>query len=128
MLINNVAISYIIVVALVLIRMHDSIHPVLMLGMIIAGFDAFAFLVLSYKKLGEVNQRSVEFHNSWKRKAGSLDPGMRKRMTRFLRASRPLGIELGEFGRYNRQGSIRVIGKIITYVVKCLMLTNNFGK
>jgi len=126
--INNGCISFVIVGSLVLIRMHGILHAVFNLGQSLGAFDAFAFLVLTYKKLGEVNQRSLEFLNSWKRNVGYLeDPVMRIRMKKLIKSSRPLGVDLGEFGHYNRQGSIRVIGKVVSYIVRILMLTNPFG-
>jgi len=124
---NNIAITFVVFTSFSTIRMHAQIEPLFVVAIILAGFNAVAFLVLTYSKLGEVNQRSKEFHGSWKRETGYLTPETKCQMQKFIRSSRPLRIELGEFGYYSKPASIQILGKLVMYVVKFLMLTSNFG-
>ena len=124
---NNVNIGFSVSSALTLIKFHDQLDLTILLGLLMVWINSSGFLIISYMKLGEVNQRSKQFHDAWKRKAGYLEPSMKIVMKKFIRSSRPLRIELGDFGYYNKSGGIRILGKLVTYTVKFLMLTNKFG-
>jgi len=126
MIANNVFMVLNVSTSYSLIRMHAQIDPTLILGLLIGGIDTAGFLILSYMKLGEVNQRSREFLASWQRKSGYLKPDLKLRMKKLIRSSRPLRVELNQFGYYNKPASIRIVGKLVTYVVKFLMLTYRF--
>jgi len=127
MVVNNMSMAFIVFISFGLIRMHSHIQPTFFVALFLSGFDVFAFLVLSYTKLGDINQRSKEYHGSWKGAAGYLKPPMRTRMEKFIRSSRPLRIQFSEFGYYSKPASGRIVGKVLTYVVRFLMLTSKFG-
>ena len=127
MYINNLTITFIVFSSFGLIRMHAKIHWVFNLTILLGVVEGFSFLMLSYMKLGEVNERSKKFHVLWKRKSGYLNPVMNIKMKKFIKSSRPLRIELGQFGFYSKAASIRLFGKLVTYVVRFLMLTAKYG-
>jgi hypothetical protein len=90
------------------------------------GGTSAAYLVISYIKLGELNQNAKLFVNSWRQggKAGIVAPNERKLMKKYIRSCRLLGIELGSFGHYQKPTSIRIVGKLVIYTVKFLMMAS----
>ena len=127
MVVNNLSIIFAVSMSFLLIKLRSKLFLQAALAISMADINATVFLVLSYLKLGEANQRSKEFLGSWKRKAGYLHPATKIQMKKFLKSSPPLRVDLGEFGYYSKPASIRIVGKLVTYTVKFLMLTSKFG-
>jgi len=126
--VNNLCIVLSVAAAYALIKFHHELNYFILLGIFLGWINCLGFLIMSYKKLGEVNKGSREFNDAWNRKTGFLKPSMKIEMKKFIRSSRPMRIELGDFGYYNKSGGIRILGKLVTlYTVKFLMLTNKFG-
>jgi len=107
---------------------HSRLNLEGLMGILICGLTDLFILVYSYFLFGDINQSSLRFQGSWKRKIGTLTPSDKIIMEKFIRCSRPLQIDLGSFGYFKKPGSIRIIGRIVYYTVKYLLvMSKTFG-
>jgi hypothetical protein len=79
------------------------------------------YLVLSHSKLGESCDASRRFITSWKGK-GDLAELDRVILGKYLRSCRPLRYNIGSFDFYQKSGTTRVVGKIVFFTTKLLIM------
>jgi hypothetical protein len=83
-------------------------------------------LGLTYIKLGDINEKSKKLITSWKKDTKSSVSALeRKIANKFIKSLRLLKIELGSFGYYQKPASLRIVGKLVFYTTKSLMMTKN---
>jgi hypothetical protein len=88
-----------------------------------------AYLVIFYFKMGELNETSKQALGSWKRNGGLrllTLPQDKKLLRRYLSSLQHLKFELRGFGYFRKATSLRIIGKLIFYTTKSLMLLQKF--
>jgi len=124
---NNFGIIHYIMSLFILIRFASALTYEPIICIVPVGSFSALFLVLSYIKLGEVHRKSQEVLTSWRIYNKINNPTQKKIFKKFIKSRRPLRIELGGFGYYQKPGSIRMVGKLVVYIVKFLMLMKKFG-
>ena len=113
-----------------LIQFHDRLEPENMAYAFSLSLAATAYLILTYFKLGDLNKQSKKAVAVWKRKARINDSLLHSKQNQLiLRHMQSLGllqIQLGDFGHYKREYSLRIIGKLIFYTSKGIMVLKKF--
>jgi hypothetical protein len=110
-----------------MILLHQSIEPEGGSCIIIVSVCSTVFLMVTYFKMGQINEYSKNCIESWKRICGKLLRGDDNKLFRkYLSSLQPCKIELGEFGFYRKHGSLRIIGKLLYYTTKGIMLLGKF--
>ncbi len=122
---NNVATILSVGGQIAIILLHHRFELESILYASIASTCATAYLIITYFKLGEINESSKKCIGSWKRNSGwklGLGENDKKLLNKYVQSLQPCKIELGDFGFYQKQGSLRIIGKLVYYTTKGLML------
>jgi len=128
MTLNNIFLCYTVSCSFILIKLHSSMSFECLTISVLVLLPSVLTLVITYIMFGDINQSAKRFLLSWKRKSGVLSRDVKTEITKFIRSSKPLRIELGNFGYYQKPASIRIIGKIVYYTVKYLLVMNSrFG-
>ena len=124
---NNICITFVLWCNFTLIRLHEKITVETLGVSAIVTILSAGFLIVSYIKLGEINQNSKILVNSWRfgKRNKKLSPAEKMLMKKSIKSCRLLGIELANFGCYNKPTSIRIVGKLVIYTVKFLMMMSN---
>ena len=127
MFVNNVTVSFVVWCNFVLIKLHDRATIEVLGTAVVVSATSAGFLIITYMVLGDINQKSIVLISSWKlgRETKKLSPADKKLMKKYIKSCRFLGVELGSFGCYKKPTSIRIIGKLVTYTVKFLMMMSN---
>jgi len=102
-----------------LIRFHSDLppEPILVVSVIL-GFTT-GFLFEGYYKLGELHALSGKVIRCWSRNVIWRDRGL---MSKYTRSCQPIRVQLGSFGFYKKANSITIIGKIVLYTNRVLLL------
>jgi len=81
-------------------------------------------LLVAHIEFGEVNKMATKMVNGWRknRKNVFLNPLDRRLAGKYFKSFRPLRIHYGSFGIFDKPSTIRIIGKLVVYTVKFLML------
>jgi len=79
-------------------------------------------LFQSYFRLGEINAKSAKLIKGWGKDL-KWKRSDRVLMSKYVRSCRPLRVELGSFGCYRKPNSIIIIGKLIVYTARVLLMT-----
>jgi len=128
MTLNNMFMCYTVSSSFILIKLHSHMNFEGLVISFLCGAPATVGLIIHYVIFGDINQLSKRFLLSWKIKAGTLPPGDKITLLKFIRSCRPLQMDLGNFGYFKKPASIRIIGKLVYYTVKYLLLMNQrFG-
>jgi hypothetical protein len=124
--VGNIAITVAVISNVLLIRHHDTMTPDTLLIFFFASFVANIYMLASYIRLGELNQTSKTLISSRTRAVClSMRKERDKIFLKFLRScNQYLRIYMSYFGYYRKPTSIRIIGKIVFYTVRVLILTN----
>ena len=127
MFVNNIMTSMSVGGQVMLITFHDHISLNSQFGMVTLIICSTFYMVITYYKLGELNEASVKVISSWRRCSGlRLKPSDQILMKTYSNALWLFKVELGDFGHYRNATSIRIIGKLIFYTTKGLMLAQKF--
>jgi len=124
MLVNNVSLTLSVGGQIMIIMFHVELGLGALMLTCLVSFLATVFLVITYFKFGEINENSKQCISSWKRNLRFSNHNLHdtKLVVRQIRSLGVCRIELGSFGYYKKSNNIRIIGKIIYYTVKGLML------
>ena len=135
--VNNVIRTYVLVIAndfaiiitvvcnVILIRLHREIPKLGTGSILIASLGGALYILASYVKFGTINKKSISCIKSWY-KNGSLDKLDRNFTDKYIKSCRPLRMEFGSFGYYKKPASIRVLGILIMYTSKALIITKSY--
>jgi len=123
---NNTVIGMVVLSFCVLVRFHSELELVSSLGFYLGTTCGIAFVLLTYIQFGEINISSVEVLNSWKRWDKYVSRRDRELMLAYLRSCQALKIYLGGFGFYKKPNTVRIVGKLVYYIAKFLLMTKNF--
>jgi len=123
---NNTVIGTIVLNVCVLVRFHSRLELGSSLLFSICSACGISFILLTYIQFGDINIRSGRVLSSWKRWDGYESSGDRNLMMAYMVSSQALKIHLGGFGYYKKPNTIRIIGKLIYYTAKFLLMTKNF--
>jgi len=123
---NNTVIVMEVLSVCVLIRFHSRLELGASLLFSMGSACGISFILLTYIQFGDINIRSVGVLNSWKRWEGYGSGGDRKLMMTYMCSSQVLKIHLGGFGYYKKPNTVRIIGKLIYYTAKFLLMTKKF--
>jgi hypothetical protein len=96
---------------------------VVLVALVLGGFASFTFFQITYRKFGQINERSIRLIDSLKSNLRTFNPEDRKLVAKYLISYRPLRIELGSIGHYRKTNMLRVFGRIIFYTSKLLVAT-----
>jgi len=119
---SNAMICLAVLSNIILIKYHTKLPFETLVLFLVGSVFGNMYTLLSYLSLGEVNEISKKLILSTTR-----NTRMRSRedviFKKFLKSCKMfLGIHLNSFGVYRKPTSIRIIGKIVLYTVKCLIL------
>jgi len=118
--INDVVLISSVLCNFVLIRFHHHLTPMSSLVLLTAAAAGVTFLLLSHLKFGEINEFSSQALGSWQRNLGL---GCQQLLRRRFTACRDLRVQMGIFGYYTKPASIKILGKLVYYTTKFLILT-----
>jgi len=110
----------------IMIRFHNHFSGFIFLLYLTTGSAAFGYLVMSYIKMGQVNALSMKMLSSHKKTQVQLSPEERKLLGKYLKSSPALKVHMGSFGYYRKPVTVRVVGKLLTYTLKFLLMTRKF--
>ena len=123
---GNVMIGLSVVANIVIIRFHDRLELEILFLFVVGSGTGNIYLLASYIVLGEVNEISKVAILSTIRKTG----GNTKEtivFKKYLNSCRLyFRIHLSYFGYYRKSISIRIIGKLVVYTVRLLILSHGF--
>jgi hypothetical protein len=109
------------------ILLHKKLELESLGGTSIVSFCSTAYLMITYFKLAQINEYSIKCIGSWKRNPGKqLSIYDKKLLSKYIVSLQPCRIELGEYGHYRKQGSLLIIGKLVYYTTKGIMLLRKF--
>ena len=92
--------------------------------MILAIIFCTVYLVLFHIVLGTYNQISIGFIASWLRHT-NRPCSDQKLLLKYIKSCRSLRVAIGSFGYYKNITTLQIVGKLVTYTVKLLMLTKD---
>jgi len=125
-LLSNMIMSIIVLGIFVMVRFHGRLE----VGSIIVfcGGEAFSltFILVTYLKFGEINESSKLVLNSWIRFQGFESGKDRTLMIKYIHCFQILRIHCGTFGYYEKHDTLRIIGKVVYYTAKFLLMTKQF--
>ena len=120
---NNTIITLIVLCAFVSIRGGLAFGNRIVFVLGLAG--GIAFILLTYSTFGEINTGSIAVMNSWKRFQEYPSSNDRKLMFVYIHSCPGLKVHLGKFGYYKKSNSPQMIGKLVYYTVKFLIMTKH---
>jgi hypothetical protein len=125
---GNIMIAMAVLSNFIIIRHHDILPLHTLLSFLICSTTGNIYMLASYLKLGEINKLSKALISSTRRavNGGSRKLALEDRRTfiKFLKSCNLyLRIYMSSFGYYRKATSIRIIGKIIGYTVRVLIIT-----
>ena len=120
---NNILTTVTVLSNFLLIRHHDQIPRAGLPMLLIVSTGSTSFLLITYKKFGEINERSKSCTSSWKRNTKYLNLDEKILVSTYVRSFRPFRMELGSFGFYQKPNTIRIVGKLFFYTSKFLLMT-----
>jgi len=121
---NNGCPILVVVLAFAGIKFYRALVAAQLCILVVGTIGTSTFLILSYLKLGGINDKSKKVLGTWKRWQGGQD---RKLMLMYIRASAELKVELNSFGFYQKQNTIRIVGKLIYYTGKLLVMAKKMN-
>ncbi len=126
--VNNTMTVLSVTCSFVLVKFHDQIYVVEFLGLTAVAICSTICLLLTYIKLGDINEKSKKLVTAWKKDPKSgLSPLERKIANKSIKSLQLLKIMLGSFGYYRKPASLRIVGKLVYYTTKSLMMTKNIS-
>jgi len=123
---NNGATIIAVILTFALVKFNSTMSIVELCVLLMGVFGTTVFLILTYTKFGDVNDQSKKILGSWKRWNGWESPYDRNLMLKYMRASTQLKVELNSFGFYKKQNTVRIVGRLIYYTAKLLVMTKKF--
>jgi hypothetical protein len=125
--INNAMIALSVGGQVAIILFHEKLEPEVGSSIFIVSICGTTYLIVTYFKMGEINEYSKKCIGSWnqsfERKVGEDD---KKLLRKYLSSLQPCKIELREFGFYRKPGSLRIIGKLVYYTSKGILVIGRF--
>ena len=118
---NNLQKSLSVICNVVIIQLHDKLSIATTLTLMSFSWTANVYLIINYVKLGGINEMSKNMTASWKRNSMKS-----KIVFAYIRSFKLLKIELGSFGFYRKPASIKILGSLIYYTTKALMVTKSY--
>ncbi len=91
----------------------------------LVGAGAVLYLVVIYIKFGEVNASSQKLIGSWKRSPKLVNGEERELVSKYFNSLPTLKIRLGTFGYFRKPASILIIGKLVFYTTKFLIIAKS---
>ena len=127
MLLNNMILTLVVGGQIILIKFHSMITMGPLLYILIVVLVGNAYLIITYFKFGEIHEFSLKCIGSWERNDGNTNqPRDRLLLKRYVRSLRLCRVDLGDFGYYRQVNSLRIVGKVIYYTTKSIMLIQKF--
>ncbi len=122
---NSIAILIVVICNIIFVRFYGRLPFIVILSIVVLAWGGIAYLILSYATLGTVNKRSESLIRSWKHNL-NLRKVKRDILVKHLESCRPLRMEYGPFGYYKKPATIKVIGILIAYTSKSLIITGKY--
>ena len=123
MILNNMALTLVVGGQIILIKFHSMVTMESILCILILVLVGSGYLIITYFKFGEIHEFSLKCIGSWERNDGYMNqPQDRLLLRRYVRSLRLCKVDLGNFGCYRKANSLRIIGKVIYYTTKSIML------
>lgn len=123
-IINDLIVVSMILCNFVMVRFHHRLNWLSFSLFFTVAVATLIYLVLSHIKLGEVNSLSVKMIKSLKRKEAGMSPSERKLMRKYTKSFKPLQVRLGVFGYFRKPNTLVVVGKLVKYTLKFILMTN----
>lgn len=118
---ENNALIAIVMQAFVLIRFHKYIVFPMRLSFGLGLCTCTAYLICTYEVSGSYYESSLALIKSLNNFDGNEQD--RKLLKVYCKAFQPLKLKIGPFGYFNKRRKIAIIGKIVYYTAKLLMVT-----
>ena len=122
---NNISISSYLLGQIVYILFRKKIDIEFRLAAILGSVATAVYLIIAYYKLGGIHESSKILIRSWKSYNGLFRED-RKLFKKYIRSLGLLKLHHGDFGHYTKQNRILIVGKLIYYTSKCLMVIQKF--
>jgi hypothetical protein len=119
---NNSILALSVLCNFCLVRFSHTNPPIVVSILISLSIFGTAAIILLHIVLGRFNDVSIEFINSWKRRR-DIRYSERKVLLRLMRSCRSLRLEIGSFGYFKKNTTFLVVGKLVFYTTKLLVLT-----
>jgi len=125
MAVNDLVIAMNVMCNFLMIRCHHLFNiSSLALFFMISGISTL-YLAITYVKFGEINELSKAVFSALRRNQSKLS-SERCLVGKYIRSGMPLKIHLGTFGYYRKPNTIRIVGKLVSYTMRSLVLTKRF--
>jgi hypothetical protein len=125
-LVNHIVIILAVLCCSSVVRYHGQSSELVSLILPLIAAFASAYFLASYIKLGKYNEASRVLVCSWKKNT-TLSPTDQKFMIKYMNSCRLLRTDYSEFGYFKKSGSIGIIGKLVFYTTKVLMMTKRYS-
>lgn len=122
----NMAIGFSVGSSAGIIRTWKVLPNLVLSVLILSTFCAISCVKLVYWEFGNFHSCSQKLLKSWKHYCG-LRIKDKSLLNKYLKSCRVLRVELSSFGYFRKGNGTRIIGKLVYYVNKILMLTENLN-
>ena len=107
------------------LRQHFTLE--IRFGILIFIVASTMYMIITYYTLGLLHELSKNVISSWRKNSVlEMKPLDRILVQKYAKSFKPLRMELGDFGYYRKTTSIRIIGKLIYYTARGLMILQKF--
>ena len=120
-IVNNVGVALVVISNWCLVRFSATEPLYGIFIFIVASSFSTAYLIMIHIVLGNYNEVSKSFVSSWMKNTNLLYYD-RKAVLKYIRSCRLLRVQKGSFGYFKKTTSLDIVGKIIFYTAKALML------
>lgn len=122
---NNVTMICSVLCTFALIHFHQFLTYTACSVVFMGLLSSYSYLIVSQFRFGELNELSLRVLRSWRRNGKETDENS-PLMTKYLNGTLDLRIKMGIFVFYRKPTSIKIIGKLVYYTTKFLILTKSF--
>ena len=123
---NSSIITITVLCIFVFVRFHDILGLGACMVFLSGIVGGLTFILLTYLKFGAINFTSMSVLCSWRRFQEYPSSGDRELMLSYIHSLAALRLHLGSFGYYKKANSLPMIGKLVYYTAKFLLMTKEF--
>lgn len=122
---NNSQILLAVLCNVLSIGFHAILSPFTLAFTSIFTFTSVSYLFITYFTLGNLNALTAKALSQWNRSSHQLR--LNKVQKKQLRSCKPAEVYIGDFGKFQRIGAIRIVSKIVFYTVKIIVSSKKLG-
>jgi len=129
---QNITVVTSVICNVILVQYHTNLIPEFIVIAGAIGGGSTIFLVMIYRKMGEINEMSKSVTGSWKRGAGRGDTTTGRRrldkieIKKCVKSFPTFKVQLGSLGIFTRGNCTGIIRKLTVYTVKVVIFARKF--